>query len=126
MHVRDIEVFLLHDTYVLVRVVTTDGVVGWGSTGYHRGGQTGGAEVLAGVAAGLGASLIGEEVANTAEVWHRAVRTGYRLGHTGAQMSALSAFDIAFHDCKGRALGAPVWNLLGGRWRERVRSTAAS
>lgn len=32
MHVRDAEVFLLHDNYVWVRLTTTGDVVGWGPT----------------------------------------------------------------------------------------------
>jgi galactonate dehydratase len=37
-------------------------------------------------------------------------------------MSALSTLDQAFWDIKGKALGAPVWQLLGGKVRERVRA----
>lgn len=39
-----------------------------------------------------------------------------------AQMSALSALDQAFWDLKAKALSAPVWELLGGRVRDRVRA----
>jgi L-alanine-DL-glutamate epimerase-like enolase superfamily enzyme len=120
MRVRSTEVFLLHGTYVFVRVETDEGVVGWGSTGYHRGGQTEGAMVLAQVTAGLGGQLVGEDASNISDLWTRAFRRGYRLGSTGAQIAALSAIDIALHDCKGRQLGTPVWNLLGGRWRDQI------
>jgi galactonate dehydratase len=39
-----------------------------------------------------------------------------------ALMGALSALDQALWDIKGKALGAPVWQLLGGRVRDRVRA----
>jgi len=38
--------------------------------------------------------------------------------------SALAAFDVAFHDLQGQALGVPVWKLLGGRVRDSVRAYA--
>ena len=37
-------------------------------------------------------------------------------------MSAIAAFDHALWDINARALGVPVWRLLGGRTRERVRA----
>jgi L-rhamnonate dehydratase len=120
MKVRDAEVFLLHDHYVWVRLVTIDDVVGWGATGYHRGGQRDGASVLAQVAAGLAAQVVGHDVQDTTGWWTDTFRTGYRLGSTGVQIAAMSAIDIALHDAKGRSLDTPVWNLLGGRWRDRV------
>ena len=40
----------------------------------------------------------------------------------GAEVSALSAIDQALWDIKGKALGVPVWQLLGGRVRDRVRA----
>ena len=35
--------------------------------------------------------------------------------------AAISAIDLALWDIKGKALGVPVWELLGGRTRDRVR-----
>ena len=40
-------------------------------------------------------------------------------------MSAISAIDIALWDIKGKALGVPIYELLGGKCRDRVRSYAA-
>ena len=40
-------------------------------------------------------------------------------------MSAISAIDIALWDIKGKALGVPVYELLGGRTRDKVRSYGA-
>jgi len=45
-----------------------------------------------------------------------------RVGEVTA--SALAAFDIACHDLQGQHLGVPVWQLLGGRVRDRVRAYA--
>lgn len=47
------------------------------------------------------------------------------FGHAGeVTASALAAFDVAFHDLQGQALGVPVWKLLGGRVRDSVRAHA--
>ena len=40
-------------------------------------------------------------------------------------MSAISAIDIALWDIKGKALGVPVYELLGGKTREKVRVYAS-
>lgn len=36
-------------------------------------------------------------------------------------MSAISGLDIALWDIKGRKLGVPIWQLMGGRVRDRVK-----
>lgn len=46
------------------------------------------------------------------------------FGRTGATIEALSALDIALWDLCGKARGLPVWALLGGRFRDRVRAYA--
>ena len=42
-------------------------------------------------------------------------------GIAGALITALTAIDIALHDLKGKALGVPVYELLGGKFRDKVR-----
>lgn len=61
---------------------------------------------------------------------HDALRTEYHLQRLitphclrdSALMSALSAMDQAMWDIKGKVFGAPIWQLLGGRVRDRVRA----
>ena len=38
----------------------------------------------------------------------------------GAHMAAISAMNIACFDIKGKALSTPIWNLLGGKFRDRI------
>ncbi len=97
---------------VLVRLVTADGVVGWGEgtpdafvTGETFGGVT---ETLRAVAP----ALLGRDPRDRSGAM-RAVAA--RL--TGAP-TACAALDIALHDLAGRAAGWPIWALLGGRARE--------
>ena len=40
--------------------------------------------------------------------------------------AAISAIDIALHDIKGKALGVPVYQLLGGKQRDRIPTFATT
>lgn len=114
MRIVSVEVFLLYDRFVWIKVSSDEGPSGWGTAAFHGGMST------ARLAARLGDSLIGEDPLTAEAIWHRLFRTGYRLGSTGAHMAAISGIDIALWDLKGRALGAPIHSLLGGRIRERL------
>ncbi|MFI3249576.1 MAG: mandelate racemase/muconate lactonizing enzyme family protein, partial [Eubacteriales bacterium] len=55
--------------------------------------------------------------------WQYMYRSMYFRG--SVVMSAIAAIDIALWDIKGKALGAPVYELLGGRYRDKVRTYPA-
>lgn len=64
-------------------------------------------------------ALIGKDPRNTEDLWHYFYRGAYwRRGPV--TMAAVSAIDTALWDLKGKALGTPVYNLLGGKSRERL------
>ena len=63
--------------------------------------------------------LIGEDPRYTEGLWHRLYRKTMYVGRHGLLMRALGAIDIALWDIKGKALGEPVFRLLGG-YRDRV------
>ena len=69
---------------------------------------------------GIHRKVIGKDPFQTDALWRELFQTGYRIGSTGAHVAAIGALDIACHDIKGRALSTPVWNLLGGKFRDRV------
>ena len=98
----------------LVRVTTDDGIVGLGQSGcwgYPRG--------VAGVLEELSPLLIGADPMRIEHLWHLAYRARPFRGNLLA--GAVSALDLALWDIKGKALELPVWQLLGGRTRDRVR-----
>jgi L-rhamnonate dehydratase len=64
--------------------------------------------------------LIDENPLDTERLWERMYRATYRHGQAGILLMAISGIDLALWDLKGRALGQPVWQLLGGKARERV------
>jgi mannonate dehydratase len=63
--------------------------------------------------------LIGRDAFQTEDIWHYFYRGAYwRRGPV--TMTAIAAIDMALWDLKGKALGTPVYNLLGGKSRNRV------
>ena len=65
--------------------------------------------------------LIGQDARNREAIAHR-LRPYVGYNGAGAELRGASALDMALWDLWGRALGEPVWRLLGGRCRERIRT----
>ncbi len=100
-------------TFVLVR--TDEGLTGVGEATLE-----GRAETVAAAVRDLSRRLVGEDPARIQHLWQRLYRQGFWRNGV-IQMTALSAVDQALWDLKGKALGVPVYELLGGACRERVR-----
>lgn len=65
--------------------------------------------------------LIGEDARDIERLWQKMKLAMMGHGDTGVVgTGAITAIDTALWDIKGKALGAPVWNLLGGKTRARV------
>ena len=94
--------------FVLVEVVGAEGVVGRGF-GFTRDGPV--AEL---VERNLAPLLVGRDARRIEALWERMYDATRYLGRRGLMMRAISAVDVALWDLKGRALGAPLWALLGG------------
>ena len=81
--------------------------------------------------------LVGQDARDITRIWetiynggraHYALAQGRGfpvLGRRGLTISALSGIDIALWDLLGQSLGVPVWQLLGGRCRDRLRAYAS-
>jgi L-alanine-DL-glutamate epimerase-like enolase superfamily enzyme len=104
--------------YVLVMVETDAGITGLGF------GMTRNAPVAAIVERNLAPLLLGEDPLMTEALWERLYYRNLTIAGRGIFMRALSAIDIALWDVKARALGQPIWRLLGGA-RETVPLTVA-
>jgi L-rhamnonate dehydratase len=103
----------------LVEVMTDDGITGIGSIG---GFTSAGSEV---VNTYLKPQILGASPFDTERLWDKMYRSTVRFGRKGAVIAAISAIDIALWDIKGKALGQPVYNLLGGKTRDRVPAYAS-
>lgn len=64
-------------------------------------------------------ALIGKDPANTEDIWHYFYR-GVYWKRGAVSMTAVSAIDMALWDIKGKTLGTPLYNLIGGKSREGV------
>lgn len=102
---------------VLVRLETSDGVVGWGEAKAPVG-----ARATAAIIDELMAPLvIGGRLDEIGQMWDR-LYTGMRVrGHdSGFWLEALAGVDIALWDAWGRSVGQPICALVGGRYRDAV------
>jgi len=77
-------------------------------------------------ASGLRELLIGEDPFRTEYLWYKMYRKNTYGGRRGVGLHAMSGIDIALWDIKGKALGLPIWKLLGGGFHQRIRPYASS
>lgn len=69
---------------------------------------------------GLREMLIGADPLDVEDLWERLYVGSAMNGRRGAVINAIGALDIALHDLRGKALGKPCYELLGGAVREHV------
>lgn len=100
--------------WLFVKVHTDEGLYGVGEcSGWPR--------VIEGAVRDLETILIGQDPAHIDLLWNRMHTAIMGHGLTGTVGSgALGGIEMALWDLKGKALGQPVWNLLGGRFRDRI------
>ena len=77
------------------------------------------------VATSLRDALIGEDPLDVERLWQKMYRGLIYFGRRGIAIHAISGLDIALWDIKGKALGKPVYELLGTPRRDRVRAYAS-
>lgn len=104
--------------YLFVHVYTDAGIVGLGEAG-----NWGYLGATAAAIEKFSTYLIGKDPFRIEDLNQNFYRSVYFRG--SVIMSAISAIDIALWDIKGRALGVPVYELLGGKTREKIRVYAS-
>jgi L-rhamnonate dehydratase len=113
---------------LIVKVTTDAGITGIGEVDSNPLGAKG---IIEGpfshtTAAGLASLVIGEDPFETEKIWHKMYRGNIYGGRRGVGLHAMSGIDLALWDIKGKALGLPVWKLLGGGFHQKIRAYAST
>jgi galactonate dehydratase len=114
--ITDYELYDLPPRWLFLRVETSDGLVGWGEPVVEGRART----VRGAVEELLEEYLLGEPPGLIEDHWQTMYRGGFYRGGP-VLMSAIAGIDQALWDIKGKHFGAPVYELLGGRVRDRVQ-----
>ncbi|MCP5366111.1 MAG: mandelate racemase/muconate lactonizing enzyme family protein [Hyphomicrobiales bacterium] len=105
--------------FIFVKLVTDGGVVGWGEV-YAA---TFGPHVMARMVEDVCARhVIGADPFRIEKLWHAVYGAGYTLRPDLSVMGVLSAIETACWDIVGKECGRPVYDLLGGRVHDRLRT----
>src|SRR5205085_4407830 len=105
---------ILIDRYMFVQVHTDAGISGLGESG-----AWGYLEASEAVVKKWERTLVGEDPLRIEHLWQYLYRSSHFRG--AAIMGALSAIDIALWDIAGKHFGVPVYQLLGGKTRDKAR-----
>ena len=116
MRITDYELFEVPPRWLFLKLTTSDGTVGWGEPVVEGRAKT----VRTAVEELLDGYLLGEDPSAIEGHWQAMYRGGFYRGGP-VLMSAIAGVDQALWDIKGKRLDVPVYELLGGRARDRVR-----
>jgi galactonate dehydratase len=118
MKITDIKSYIVsadNDNWVYIKVFTDEGVTGLGECSLETRELT----VVKAVEE-LKRHILGQDPFDTEKIFYLCFRDAY-WGAGPVLTSALSAVDCALWDIKGKILNVPVYKLLGGRFREKIR-----
>jgi galactonate dehydratase len=115
MKITRLTTFIVPPRWCFLKIETDAGVVGWGEPVLE-----GRAHTVAAAVDELADHLVGKDPRRVEDLWTVMYRGGFYRGG-GVHMSALAGIDQALWDIKGKALGVPVSELLGGNVRDRIR-----
>ena len=114
--ITEYELFEVPPRWLFLKITTSDGTVGWGEPVIEGRAST----VRTAVEELMDNYLMGEDPAKIEDHWQVMYRGGFYRGGP-ILMSAIAGIDQALWDIKGKQFGAPVYELLGGRARDRIR-----
>ena len=115
MKIREVNTFTVRPRWGFVEIVTDEGISGWGEPVLEGHCRT----VLACVEE-MRDYLIGKDPTRIEDIWNTLYRAGFYRGG-GVMMSAIAGIDQALWDIKGRHFGVPVYELLGGACRDKMK-----
>lgn len=115
MKITSVEAFLVRPRWCFVKIGTDEGLAGWGEAVLE-----GRASTVREAVRELTPYLLGKDPGRIEDLWTTLYRGGFYRGG-GILMSAIAGIDQALWDIQGKRFGVPVYELLGGAVRDRIR-----
>ena len=115
MKIEKINTYLVRPRWCMVEIITDNGLVGWGEAVIE-----GKASTVAACVQEMEEYLIGKDPSKIQDIWNMLYRCAFYRGGP-ILMSAISGIDQALWDIKGKKLGVPVHELLGGSCRDKIK-----
>ena len=114
MKITDVTVYEVKPRWIFVKLSTDEGVEGWGEM--ISGTKT---ETVVAGAREMGKYLIGRDPFEIERLWQEMYKSFFRGGPINGTI--VSGMEMALWDIKGKYFGVPVYELLGGRARDRIK-----
>ncbi|WP_317855588.1 galactonate dehydratase [Chakrabartyella piscis] len=115
MKIVEVNTYLVRPRWGFVEIITDQGYVGWG-----EGVLEGHADAVQACIQEMKPYLIGQDPSRIEDIWNTIYRAGFYRGG-GVLMSAISGIDQALWDIKGKVFSAPVYELMGGKCRDKIK-----
>lgn len=116
MKITSIRLYPVQPRWLFLAIDTDEGIVGWGEPVIE-----GRAHTVAAAVEELSSYLIGRDPRQINDIWQTLYRGGFYRGGP-ILMSAIAGIDQALWDILGKDTGKPVYELLGGRCRDRMKT----
>lgn len=115
MKITDLKMYMVTPRWLFLKIETDAGICGWGEPVVE-----GRADTVAMAVEELRNLLVGSDPADIEGLWQTMYRGSFYKGGP-ILMSAIAGVDQALWDIKGKALGVPIYQLLGGKCRNRLK-----
>lgn len=115
MKITGINLYMVPPRWLFLEMETDEGITGWGEPVIE-----GRAATVKAAVQELERYLIGNDPMKIEDIWQSMYRTGFYRGGPEV-MSAIAGIDQALWDIKGKFYNAPIYDLLGGKCRDKLR-----
>ncbi|MEJ0103943.1 MAG: galactonate dehydratase [Bacteroidota bacterium] len=115
MQIEKVELFKVPPRWLFLKITTTSGISGWGEPVIE-----GKADTVKAAVEEMTSLIMGRNAGDIEDIWQTLYRGGFYRGGP-VLMSAIAGIDQALWDIKGKALGVPVYELLGGPVRDKMK-----
>lgn len=115
MKIKKLELFKVAPRWLFLKITTDSGIEGWGEPVVE-----GKADTVKAAVEEMAGYIIGKEAGKIEDIWQLLYRGGFYRGGA-VLMSAIAGIDQALWDIRGKSLGVPVYELLGGAVRDKMK-----